>query len=320
MTPVTYPIAGGGAMPGLGLGTWKSEHGVERVVSEALRVGYRHFDCAWIYGNEAQIGKALRRALDGGEVRREELWITSKLWNDMHEPEQVRRALERSLDLLGLERLDLYLMHWPVALVEGVLVPRAPEDFRTLLELPLDETWSAMEACRAAGLSRAIGVSNFSVKKLAGLLDRARVPPAVNQVEVHPFLVQTELIDYCRRAGVHVTAYSPLGSVDRPPQLTRAAEPSLLAQPVVRSIADKHGCTAAQVLIAWPLHRGLSVIPKTARPERLRENLAAAELRLDEDDLLRLAALDRGFRYVHGEFWVVDGGPYTIADLWDETD
>jgi alcohol dehydrogenase (NADP+) len=316
---MSHPMPGGGRMPALGLGTWKSSPGaVERAVAEALDVGYRHIDCAWIYENEQEIGRALGRAIDEGRVRRDELWITSKLWNDMHELPRVRPALERSLESLRLDYLDLYLMHWPVALRRGVLVPRRGEDFLTLEEVPLAETWAAMEDCVGAGLCRAIGVSNFSARKLAGILEAARVRPAVNQIEAHPFLQQPELLSYCRSEGVHVTAYSPLGSADRPSVLKRDREPSLLDDPIVGAIANKHARTPAQVLIAWSLGRDTSVIPKSVDPRRLRENFAAAEVRLDDEDMTRLARLDRHFRFLLGGFWTIPGSPYTLAGLWDE--
>ncbi len=303
----------GTAMPALGLGTWRMESAeVVRVIPAALDLGYRHIDCASIYGNEAAIGRALADRLGAGGLNRDQLWVTSKLWNDCHAPGQVRPALERTLADLGLEHLDLYLIHWPVAHRHGVLIPERPEDQISLERQPLADTWGAMEDLVAAGLVRQIGVSNFSTAKLAALASGARVVPAVNQVERHPWLQQSDLLRHCRERGVVLTAYAPLGSGG-------AVEgSSLLADPQILSIAAAHGASAAQVLIAWGLACGTAVIPKTVHVDRLAENLAAADLRLDEAELAAIAALDRHHRFIEGSFWTLPGGPYTLANLWDE--
>jgi alcohol dehydrogenase (NADP+) len=305
------------SMPMLGLGTWKSAPGeVGTAVTEALRLGYRHLDCAFIYGNEAEIGQALRGAFDAGVVAREQLWITSKLWNDAHAPQDVRPALEKTLADLQLEAIDLYLVHWPVAVRKGVFGPEKASDLLPLSEVPLAATWQAMEELVDAGLTRHIGVSNFGPRHLEELLAGARIAPEMNQVELHPYLQQDELLALCRRHGVHVTAYSPLGSLDRPATMRGQDEPVLLEDPTVTSIAVRHQATNAQVLIAWALQRGTAAIPKTVRPERLRENLAAAEVELAAEDMRQLAVLDRGRRYVDGSFWAIPGSPYTLDDVW----
>jgi len=315
----TLELASGGGLPVLGLGPWKAAPGaVGAAVEAALALGYRHFDCARIYGNEAEIGAALARCLGDGRVAREELWITSKLWNDRHAAEDVVPALEESLRDLGLDYLDLYLVHWPVALKKGVWVPERADQVLGPDELPLAETWRGMEAARAAGLARHVGVSNFSAQKLRALCAGARLAPEVNQVELHPYLQQDGLLATCRELGVAVTAYSPLGSRDRPASMKAAGEPDLLADPVVGAIAARRGATPAQVLLAWALARGTAVIPKSVSPARMRENLAATALELSAGDLAALAGLDRGRRYVSGAFWVVEGGPTTLANLWDE--
>lgn len=319
MTAPEITFADGSTMPALGLGTWKSEPGeVGDAVREALALGYRHFDCAAIYGNEAEIGDALAEALGKGKVAREELWITSKLWNDRHATEDVLPALEETLKALRLSYLDLYLVHWPVALKKGVLLPEGPDDFVGLDDLPLAATWAGMEATVDAGLARHVGVSNFSAAKLAALCADARIQPEVDQVELHPYLAQPALVEACRERSIHVTAYSPLGSRDRPDTLKQADEPVLLEDPAVQAVAERHEATPAQVLIAWALARGTSVIPKSVNPGRLAENFAAQELELSADDVAALDALDRGRRYVSGDFWTPAGSPYTLAGLWDE--
>lgn len=306
-------------MPALGLGTWKSAPGeIGAAVREAIRAGYRHIDCAPIYGNEEEIGRALAECFEDGLASREELWITSKLWNDRHASGEVIPALEETLSDLGLEYLDLYLIHWPVAIRTGLTFPESGVDMVSLEELPLEETWERMEAALAAGLCRHIGVSNFSAAKLARLLGVGRVAPEVDQVELHPYLRQDELVSFCRDNGVIVTAYSPLGSPDRPERLKEDDEPVLLEDPVIRGIAERLGATPAQVLIAWALARDTAVIPKSVNPDRIRENLAAADVSLDDEAMSGIAALDRHRRYIVGHVWAMEGSPYSLGRLWDE--
>jgi alcohol dehydrogenase (NADP+) len=313
----TYRLSSGQEMPALGLGTWKSDPGVVgAAISAALETGYRHVDCAPIYGNEAEIGAVLGAALDAGTVRREDLWITSKLWNNAHGRDRVLPALKDTLRDLRLDYLDLYLVHWPVPIRPGITFPQGAGDFLSLDDQPLADTWAGMEDAVDAGLARAIGVSNFSAPRLAALAAGARIPPAVNQVELHPYLAQSDLLEAARDLGVRLTAYSPLGSMDRPERLKKADEPVLLDDPVVAAVADAHGATPGQVLIAWALARNTAVIPKTSRPERLAENLAAAQLDLTQAGLARLEGLDRGYRYVDGSFWCIPGSPHTLDNLW----
>lgn len=267
----------------------------------ALGAGYRHIDCAWIYGNEQEVGEGLKEGMQENSLKREDLWITSKLWNIFHEPQHVRPALEESLEKLGLKYLDLYLMHWPCAFEYQGKDKPAPKnaDGKTAINLALTDdpspTWQAMEQLVDSGLVRNIGISNFCPSRIEQLLKAAKIKPAVNQVELHPYLAQPALLEYCEKKGIHLTAYSPLGSQDS----------DLLQDKTVLSIADKHGVDAGRVLIAWALTRGTSVIPKSVTPSRIRNNFLAKDLKLDGADVEALNKLDKGHRFVNPR-WGVD--------------
>jgi len=313
----TLKFANNDLMPILGLGTWKSAPGeVGSAVREAIRIGYRHIDCAAIYGNEAEIGEALEAAMQAGEVSREELWITSKLWNNAHAKSQVPAALKTTLRDLRLDYLDLYLVHWPVATPPDVVSPTNGEQFLTLEEMPLTETWAGMEVCASQGLTRHIGVSNFNIRHLDVIHSKSTIKPEMNQVELHPYLHQDTLLSYCREHTIHMTAYAPLGSLDRPDRFKKKDELSLLDNPTVLAIAAVHGCSAAQVLLRWSIERSTAVIPKSINPTRLAENLQAVDLSLSTEDMAKLAQLDCGFRFVTGEFLAMEGSPYTLETLW----
>ena len=294
--------------PAIGFGLWKvARSAAPAVVEEAIRVGYRHLDSACDYGNEVEAGQGIRAALEKGLCRREDLWVTSKLWNTYHEPQHVRPAVERSLRDLGLEYLDLYLVHFPIALQyvpfetryppEWTHDPAANEPRMEPIAVPLADTWRAMEDLVSAGLVRRIGLCNCTIALIRDLLAAARIRPAVLQVELHPFLTQEKLLRFCRESSIAVTAFSPLGAPSYVPLGMATAAESVLEHPVVTGIAAAVGRTPAQVVLRWGMQRGTAVIPKTSRPERLRENLAACEFTLAAEQMQAIAALDRGRRF-----------------------
>ena len=250
-------------MPILGLGVYQSPPGrvTRNAVNLALRVGYRHVDTARIYGNEADVGEAVRES----GVPRGDLFVTTKLWNSDQGYDSTLRACEASLKRLGLDYLDLYLVHFPVP------------DVRK-------ESWRAMETLLKKGRCRAIGVSNFTIRHLEELIEESHVIPSVNQVELHPFLYQKELLKYCQDRGIQVEAYSPLARGER------------LQDPRIASLATKYSKSPAQLMIRWGIEHGLVVIPKSTREERIRENSQVFDFDISDDDMRSLDSLNEDLR------------------------
>lgn len=257
----TFALRNGVRIPRIGLGVFQAQAGesAREAVASALRCGYRHIDTAAIYGNESDVGDAIRRS----EVAREEIFVTTKVWNSDQGFEATLDAFEASRKKLGLEQIDLYLVHWPV---QGKRI----------------DTWNALEILLADGKVRAIGVSNFLPRHLDELAQSAKVLPMVDQIEVSPFLQQRDTREWCARNGLVVEAYSPLTKGLR------------LKHPVVVDIAQELGCSTAQVLISWSLAKGFVTLPKSVQPDRIRGNLEAARLELPEAALKRLDALEEG--------------------------
>jgi alcohol dehydrogenase (NADP+) len=308
----------GDKMPSLGLGTWRSKpNEVYEAVLHAIKVGYRHIDCAYVYKNENEIGDAIKDAISEGLVKREDLWITSKLWNDSHLPKDVLPAIENSLKDLKLDYLDLYLVHWPIAIKKGVDFPSEAKDFLSSEQAPISATWRAMEKLQQSGLSRHIGVSNFNSAKIEELKKDASQMPTVNQVEFHPYLPQVKLKDYCDKNKIHLTGYGPLGAAYRVAN-NEVDHPILLENEKLAGIAKKNSGTVAQVVLAWAIEKGIAVVPKSVNFKRIEENFAAGELKLDAEDMQTISNLGGPFRYTHGGAWVGDASPYEFSDLWEE--
>lgn len=295
-------------MPPIGFGLWKiAREDTADTVVEAVRAGYRHFDSAADYANEAETGEGLARAMAEGLVKREELWVTSKLWNTFHAPEHVEEACRKSLADLQLDYLDLYLIHFPIALEyvpieeryppEWLHDPEAANPVMKPAKVPLHQTWMAMEALVEKGLVNRIGVCNYNSALIHDLMTYAKVPPATLQIEAHPYLTQDKLIRCARGYRIDVTAFSPLGAQSYFELGMANAGESLLGAAPVMVAAQAHGKTPAQVLLRWGVQRGTAVIPKTSKPERMRENLAIFDFELSAVEMAAIASLDQNRRF-----------------------
>jgi D-xylose reductase len=326
MTP-TLELKTGDKLPAVGLGLWKiAKDDTARVVRDAIEAGYRHFDAACDYGNEAEAGQGFKDAFAAGLCQREDLWITSKLWNTYHATEHVRLACERSLKDLGLDYLDLYLIHFPIAQTyvpfdvryppEWIADPTAESPQVEIAPVPVSETWGAMEQLVNDGLAKNIGVCNFGTSLLRDLLSYAKIAPAVLQVELHPYLTQDKLLRFCRENGIAVTGFSPLGAQSYFSLNMAEAAESVLNNETVTTIAQAHGRSAAQIVQRWAVQRGTAIVPKTTNVERLQENLAIFDFELSADEMQAVGALNRNRRFNDpGEF--AEGAFNTFLPIYE---
>lgn len=316
----TITLSSNDQMPMLGLGTWKSEPKALLIeaIHQAVDIGYRHFDCAAIYQNEPVVGEAFQPLLRDQMVKREDLWMTSKLWNSYHAPEMVEIGLSQTLNALQMDYLDLYLMHWPVAMQSdlGLKRPKRATDFVSLTDMPLETTWEAMLKLQDTGRVKNIGVSNFSIRNLEQLKAAGLPMPAVLQIECHPYLTQVALKSYCDEHNIAITAYSPLGSQDRPVHFKAQDEPLVLENPVIHAVASGLGATPAQVILAWLRQRGIITIPKSTHAGRLAENFQSLNVQLSDEHIQQINALNQNFRYVDGKVYDFPSSPYNSVDIW----
>ncbi len=318
----TRTLPNGARIPVIGLGTFGSDHvddaQIAAAVLDAARLGYRHFDCAAVYGNESSIGKALRYILKT-IAQREDLWITSKLWNDKHRAQDVIPACKQSLHDLHLDYLDLYLVHWPFPNFHppGCDIDSRSPDARPYIHAEFMETWREMEKLLEQGLVRHIGTSNMTVPKLELLLQDAHVSPACNEMELHPHFQQPEFLAYLIERQIQPIGFSPLGSPCRPQRDRTESDTSPLEDAVIRAIANEHQVHPAEVCLKWAVQRGEVVIPFSTTPRNYAANLrAVVEDPLTQDEMLRIAAADRRCRLIKGQVFLWKENQ-SWEDLWD---
>jgi len=281
-------------MPQIGFGTWLAPRGrIYESTKVALDLGYRHIDEAWCYQNEAEVGKACAEKIRDGTITRDALWMTTKLWNNFHRPELVREGCLDSMTKLGVDYLDLFLIHFPVSFVPGCTEASSADQVENVL---LADTWKAMESLVQEGLVRNIGVSNFEIPELEEVKAAATMPISCNQFETHPYYQRNDLLAYCKENGIAVTAHTSMGGAANI-MAKFAASPPLKEDEAVLRVAEKHGTTPHAVLLAWGMQRpvmGTAVIPKSVTPDRIRANLNDPfSITLDHDDLQLFAMLDK---------------------------
>jgi diketogulonate reductase-like aldo/keto reductase len=311
-------------MPAIGLGTFGSDHvspaEVAAAVEGAASVGYRHFDCASVYGNEPEIGHALQQILRH-HVTREQMWITSKLWNDKHGENDVIPSCRQSLADLKLNYLDLYLVHWPFPNYHppGCDVMSRNKDAKPYIHAEFMETWRKMEQLVDLGLVRHIGTSNMTIPKLKLLLRDARIKPAVNEMELHPHFQQRELFDFVRSNGLVPVGYCPIGSPARPERDRTSEDTEPTRDPVIVKIADRLGVHPAVVCVKWAVQRGQVAIPFSTNRNHYLSNLEGiVSDPLTEEEMRHISAIDRNCRLIKGQVFLWKEGQ-TWEDLWDVT-
>ena len=323
INPASIPqrrLATGAILPAIGLGTFGSDHVTAEQVGSAVRgaaeAGYRHFDCASVYGNEPEVGASLEAVFAGG-IRREDVWVTSKLWNDRHSEDDVIASCRKSLADLRLEYLDLYLVHWPFPNFHppGCDVTARSPDAKPYIHQNYMKTWRKMEALVDLGLVRHIGTSNMTIPKLKLLLADARIKPAVNEMELHPHFQQPELFQFVVENGMQAVGYCPLGSPGRPERDRTPDDTAPTGDPVIVEIARRHGIHPAQVCIKWAVQRGQTPIPFSIN--NYRANLACvAGDSLSGEEMRQIGELDRNCRLIKGQVFLWKDGQ-TWEDLWD---
>ncbi|KAI8387990.1 xylose reductase [Radiomyces spectabilis] len=297
----------GDKMPLVGFGCWKVDpKDAPETIYNAIKTGYRLIDSAANYKNEEGIGKGIQMAIKDGLVRRQDLFVTTKLWSTYHKKEHVRKALEKQLEQLQLDYVDMFLVHFPLPLKYVPIEAKYPpgwyqpgEDVITLDRAPMHECWAAIEDCVRAGLTRNIGVSNFNVQLLMDMLTYANIRPSLLQVELHPYLQQEHLVRWAQQQGIAVTAYSSFGPTSFVSTGSRRAKnvQPLFENPTIMDIAAKYNRQPSEVALRWSLERNVAVVPKSLNVDRMKMNLQALDWKMDEEDVQAINGLDMGLRF-----------------------
>ena len=312
----------GAEMPAIGLGTFGSDKYNDKQIGEAVKsaaaFGYRHFDCASVYGNEARIGEAFKSIMQSG-IKREELWITSKLWNDMHKPDDVIKSCKQTLADLQLDYLDLYLVHWPFPNFHapGCDVSSRSADARPYIHANYMKTWRAMEQLVNMGLVKHIGTSNMTIPKMELLLKDALIKPVVNEMEIHPHFQQPELFEYLVKKGIQPIGFSPLGSPSRPDRDKTADDTVDMEDPVILKAAENHGVHPASICLKWAVQRGQVTIPFSIKAYQYEGNIKAImEDPLTKEEMTAISKIDKNCRLIKGQVFLWKDNQ-TWEDLWD---
>ncbi|KDR21030.1 1,5-anhydro-D-fructose reductase [Zootermopsis nevadensis] len=285
--------------PIIGLGTYNAgkEGEVEEVVKHAIDIGYRHIDGALVYENEKEVGAAIKAKIAEGVIMRDDIFVTSKLWNTYHKPELVMQGIKKTLSDLGLEYLDLYLVHWPFAFQEGgSLMPKDENDKFIPSDVDYLDTWKVMEECVKLGLTKSVGLSNFNSEQIQRVLDVATIKPVVNQVECHPYFNQSKMIAFCKERGIVVTAYAPFGRPGSTVNYIRHDVAPLLQDTKLQEIATKRDKTVAQVILRYLIQHGVVPIPKSSNKSRLQENFDVFNFELTPVEISSIDALNSDSR------------------------
>ena len=314
-------LSNGSVIPVIGMGTFGSDnydaHTIAKAVKSGIEMGYRHIDCASVYDNEKEIGAVLKEVFDDGIVKRDESWITSKVWNDKHN--NVIESCKQTLKDLQLEYLDLYLVHWPFP---NFHPPRCDVNTRQENAVPYIhenymKTWEQMESLQKMGLTKNIGTSNMTIPKMKLLLRDCNIKPVINEMEIHPHFQQQELFDFLKSNGIEVIGYSPIGSPKRPERDRTPEDTVDIEDPVIVSIARRLNVHPAVVCLKWAVQRGQITIPFTVKEDKLYNNIKGIiEDPLTDDDMLNISKIDKGNRLIKGQVFLWKTAE-SWEDLWD---
>jgi diketogulonate reductase-like aldo/keto reductase len=289
-------------IPLIGLGTFRTaddKSGLINAIKHAIKIGYRHIDGAWLYSNEDVIGQAIKEAIEEseGKLKREDLFLVSKVWNTFHSKDLVRKCLDETLKNLGVDYIDLYLVHWPMGFAENTGLGAFPKDVegnRLYSDVHYLETYKAMEELLKEGKIKQIGVSNFNISQLQDVLNNCEIKPVNNQIEVNPYLQNDKLIEFCQKNKIAVSAYGPIGAGQK--STTKPDLPILLENGTIVNLGKKYGKSPAQICLRWCLQRNIIVLPKSVTPSRIEDNFQIFDFNLNDQDMLEIKGLNQNYR------------------------